>query len=627
MPDSLPPSVDPSLGSAQTPLTLVSEAMVLERFGASGLWHWHEARAALSRVYGQVDGLMGLIWPRLCTQHEARDPSLKAQDLRAQDLETRGLAPDWRKPGSALYCAYIDRFSGTLKGAIDKIPYLQSLNVGIFHPLPLLRPRSGDNDGGFAVEDYRDIDPRLGSLADLKDLTKALGQAEIRLVLDVVCNHTAKEHAWAKAFAAKDPAFKDFYLGFETQAEVDEWEAHLLDVFPETAPGSFTYDAASGLYIWTSFYPYQWDLNYGCPQVFVEMLDVLMFLANQGVGGFRLDSAPFLWKEKGTPCRGLPQTHDLLKAFVHLMRLQAPSVFFLAEAIEDLNTVLPFFGQDHEHRECDMAYNNSLMTALWAGLAEGKGEIVHQALDLAAQKPKHGVWLNYARCHDDIIWGALGNLASRERQKAWSRFYDQNLNPDGYAQGLGFQGTKGAALSTCGMAYSLCGGSSDGLADKRHGLIYGLVYALDGVPMVYMGDEIGLENDPSFAQDPEKASELRWLHRPHMDWAASQTKEAQARRETILRASRALKLLPQLQEATAPQALLGLGPELLGFERRLPDAQFICIANLSDRPSWFDAGQGGHDLLSGQRLQGRSVLDAYQLVWLLRLDETPSSES
>ncbi|CAL4869662.1 Amylosucrase (plasmid) [Asticcacaulis sp. MM231] len=245
--------------------------------------YWGQATDALHRLYGshpEFKNSMTEIATRTAKALRARPDELKALD------QTR--PPNWYlKSGRPAYCAYIDRFGGTLSGSAAHLDYLQALNVGIFHPLPLLKPRDGDSDGGFAVADYRDVDPRLGSFDDLKGLAGALRQRDMSLVLDMVLNHTAKEHAWAQKQLAGDPNYQDFYIVLSSKSEVDAWEVNLQDVFPETAPGSFTFDERAGGYVWTTFYPFQWDLNYANPRVFVEMLDCLFDLANAGVEGFR----------------------------------------------------------------------------------------------------------------------------------------------------------------------------------------------------------------------------------------------------------------------------------------------------------------------------------------------------
>jgi amylosucrase len=436
----------------------------------------------------------------------------RSQTLKQWD-QVQSEQPLWFAYKALAYCTYVDKFAKTFDGLLQKLDYLKDLGVTLIHPLPCLKARSGDSDGGFAVADFRDVEPELGSFDDLVrlcDAARARGQA---LILDVVCNHTAMEHQWAQGFVAGDPRFDEFYIKIDDKGVVDQWEENLFDVFPDTAKGNFTYNEAAGGYIWTTFYSFQWDLNYANPWVFVEMADVLFNLANAGVAGFRLDSAPFLWKRLGTDCRNQPETHIIVEAFQRALKLVAPANFLLAEAIESPESAMAYLGTS-TRKECDLAYNNTLMTALWGALCDEKTDIIACMIEKTSPMPTHARWLNYARCHDDIIWTALRDDVPLERLFKWSEHY----NGKGFSKGMGFQAPKDMPLSSCGMAYDLCGGEGDKLAVSRLKLIYGFVFAASGIPLIYMGDEIGLENDFEFLNEVEKRNEKRWLHRPLMDW-------------------------------------------------------------------------------------------------------------
>jgi len=580
------------------------------------------ALQALQRLYGSnveaFSSFIGELDARI-----ARATSQRPAHLSALDAARQG-QPHWfERPGRVAYCTYIDRFSGTLAGCIDRIPYLKDLGVGLFHPLPLLKPRDGENDGGFAVVDYGAVDPRLGTFDDLKALAQALRSEDMSLVLDVVCNHTAKEHAWAQGMLAGDPDYADFYIVLQNEAEVDAWSAGLADVFPDTAPGSFTFDAEAGGWVWTTFYPFQWDLNYANPRVFLAMLDVLFDLANAGVEGFRLDSAAFLWKVKGTICRNLPQAHDILFAYRTLLSIVAPGVFLLAEAIEGLDDVIGYFGQDPELRECDLAYNNTLMTALWGSLADGHAEVASRAVALMRRKPTHGVWLNYVRCHDDIIWQAVSPWNDAHRLQAWSDFFAGK--GASFAHGLAFQAPAGLAASTCGMAASLCGEGADGL--ERLKLLYGLIMSLDGVPMIYMGDELALPNDNNFAADPEKASELRWLHRPRMDWNRAENRHvASPGVDSIyswINRLRGLQATSEWWPSLGPADVsLSNDSRILKFRRPSSVGNFVLHANFcGDEVSLRDQET---DLITGNDV---NALAAYQMVWTFAPSRRNASKS
>ena len=526
--------------------------------------------------------------------------------------------------GNVVYTFYVDRFSQDLAGLIDRLDYLQSLGVRWLHPLPLLRSRPGDSDGGFAVADFREIESHLGSMDDLAALTTALHERGMGLLLDVVCNHTAREHAWAAAARAGDPAWRDFYRVEPTEAAVAGWEEHLIDVFPDTAPGSFTHEPEMGGWVWTTFYPFQWDLNYANPAVFVEMLDVLLFLANQGVDGFRLDSAPFLWKREGTSCRNQPEAYRIVEAWRAALSIVAPGVFLLAEAIESIDDVLPFFGQ--RSPGCDLAYNNGVMTALWGALADEDAGIARTLIEAASVRPAHAAWLNYVRCHDDLIWNALAAYAEPHDLKRWSDFYAGG----GFSGGRAFQTAPGGVPSTNGMAAALVGLGRDGvdqdLAARRLTLLYGIIHGLDGWPLIYMGDEVALGNDEAFDQDPARRDEGRWLHRPVMNWDMAEGRDdpdrIQGRTFAALRRfgdlTRSLDEL-DIRGPARPVALTEKA--VLAFERVEGSRRLLVLANLSPRgvaadlpPGWDG---GGRDLVSGRDQSGPSImLEPYALLWL-----------
>ncbi len=579
--------------------------------------HWYAARESLKRLYGETRGfpaLMADIARRVADASANRRAELRARDDRRRGGLRNGDTPWFAQPGRPAYSAYADRFGGTLKGCLEHVPYLRELNVGLFHPLPLLKARDGDNDGGFAVADFAEVDPKLGTFDDLKNLAGALRRADIALVLDVVCNHTAREHAWAQGWLAGDPAYADFYIALKDETEMAAWNAPLVDAFPHTAPGSFTWDDQANGWVWTTFNAYQWDLNYANPRVFTAMLDVFLNLANAGVDGFRLDSVAHLWKAKGTICRNLPQVHDIVAALRHLIAVVAPGTFLLAEAIEDARDVIPLFGSEAAP-ECHIAYNNTAMTALWAAMAEGDGAIFDDALCATSDKPAHGLWLNYARCHDDIIWNTLDRTADKARQKTWTRFY---AGGEGFADGLAFQANAGEAASVCGMAASLCGVADNAFGLDRLKLVYSVVYALDGVPMVYMGDEIALANDADFAgTDPD----VRWLHRPVMDWDAARAAEAETTLPGEMFAhlrmlSDVLMAVPGMERAGPALPLPGRDGPILAFARALPKGRFLCLANLSDESRTVRLLKPATDLSSGLRLAGAVSVPPWAALWL-----------
>ncbi|HEU4349838.1 MAG TPA: alpha-amylase family glycosyl hydrolase, partial [Actinoplanes sp.] len=329
-----------------------------------------------------------------------RPPPLRVLDRR------REVDPGWFQRSRMVgYACYADRFGGTLTGVRERLDYLVELGVTYLHLMPLLAPREGPNDGGYAVADYGAVDPRLGTMADLEELAAALHARGIALCVDLVLNHTAKEHEWARRAAAGEPAYRDFYLVYPDRTLPDAYERTLPEVFPDIAPGSFTHVPEMGGWVWTTFNDYQWDLDHSNPAVFRAMLGTMLALANRGVDVLRLDAVPFLWKRMGTDCQNQPEVHLLVQAFRALTRVAAPGLLFKAEAIVAPEMLVQYLGAHDRFRpECDLAYNNQLMVLLWSSLATRDARLAARALSRLRPAPAPTGWVTYLRCHDDIGW-------------------------------------------------------------------------------------------------------------------------------------------------------------------------------------------------------------------------------
>lgn len=578
---------------------------------------WSVAVSLLARLYGRMPGF------------DAWTQVLREKIAAASAMHSPVFAVGWeREPGCVGYSAYIDRFGGDFHGVAAKAPYLRDLGIGYFHPLPFSRPRAGDNDGGFAVADFLETDPALGTVADLEIMMSAMRKQDIAVIVDVVCNHTADDHPWALAAKGGDPRYRDFYHIVRNRADVDAFEATVPDVFPQGAPGNFTWADEFAGWVWTTFYPYQWDLNYANPAVFEAMLDVLLEHVARGVLGFRLDSTLFLWKKRETSCRGLPQAHEIVQAWRALVSMVAPEVIFKAEAIDRIEDVLLFFGSEASV-ECQLSYNNTVMASLWAALATGDGTVVSAAMSRAAGRPDQGTWLNYVRCHDDIIWSGLAGILSADQRAALTSFYS-GTDPHSFADGALFQEWEDGG-SVNGMAASLAGideeasASSDGV--RRLLLLYGVCLALDGLPVIYMGDEIGLLNDKSWRDAPRHASDGRWMHRPPMDWnAADRRHEAGTPERYIFEAiARLIDLrgrIPAFRDLS-PARSLDMGIDgAVAFSRGTKD-EFLCVANFSGaqihlRPAYDDDAATWSDAETRLDIEMPVCLGPWSFRWLER---------
>ena len=490
----------------------------------------------LARLYGDrsdVDAQVEALFAVMVEAYASRP-----EELRLLDLE-RQFTSDWFERSNMVgYVCYPDLFAGTLEGVRNKVGYLEELGVTYLHLMPLLHPRPAPNDGGYAVQDYRAVKPELGTMDDLRALSGGLRDRGISLCIDLVVNHTAKEHEWAQKAIAGDPDYLDYYYTFPDRAAPDEYEKTLPEVFPDDAPGNFTWCPemdGTGRWVWTTFMDYQWDLNYTNPAVFREMLEVMYFLVNQGVDVLRLDAAPFVWKEMGTDCRNRPEVFDLIQAFRGLMRIVAPGVIFKAEAIVPPDQLQQYIGvKTTTGRQCELAYNNQLMVLLWSALATRKATLLSHVL----QKRAPPLLLDssvvaYVRNHDDIGWAMsdedlvdigedptmhrrfLNAFFTGEFDSSFSRGERFQFNPV-----TGDARLSGTTASLAGLETALESGDEQAidLAIRRILLLHSAITFGTGIPLVYMGDEIGLLNDYAYREDPIKATDSRWLHRPTMDW-------------------------------------------------------------------------------------------------------------
>ncbi|WP_426208767.1 alpha-amylase family glycosyl hydrolase [Massilia sp. TWP1-3-3] len=545
-------------------------------------------REHLAALYGAdpaLDAWFSTLMETIGRLHGQRPAALHALDA------ARSAEPGWFTRQSMLgYSAYVPQFGGTLRGVIGRIEHLRELGVTYLHLLPFLRPRAGENDGGFAVASFDEVDPALGSTDDLLALTAALREAGISLCSDLVLNHVADDHPWALGAAAGDPALRQFFHIFPDQSVPERYEQVLGQVFPQAAPGNFTYvDAVQG-WVWTTFYPFQWDLNYANPAVLGEMVLALLRLANRGVEVFRLDSTAFLWKREGSSCMNQPEAHQLLQVIRALVDIAAPGVLLKAEAIVPTRALPAYFGSGAQ-RECHLAYHSTLMTAGWAALAEQDTALLQAVIDATPALPPEASWLTYVRCHDDIGWNVLRAEAGDDaRLASIARFY---ADGDSFAAGVAFQtsgtravhGTNGSAAALAGIETAINAEQRE-LGVRRLLLLYALALSFGGLPVLYMGDELGMQNDHTYLLDASRAHDTRWVQRAPFDErlfaeradASAVTGELYRRLGELIAARRRLPALA----ADAPRSVLAAAdPALLALAR---GERFLSLSNFSGLP-------------------------------------------
>jgi amylosucrase len=608
-----------------------SPAFAFERRLAA---HGPRLNASLRALYGHrpdFDSWLAGLLARLGASAQARPRDLAALDL-AREAE-----PNWFLASDMIgYSAYVDRFGGTLAGLAGRIDYLRDLGVRYLHLLPFWKTRAGDSDGGFAVSDYTAVRPDLGDIADLDGLTEALRAARISLCADLVLNHTADDHPWALAARADDPRYRDYFHIIGDAGQVAAFEAGLAQVFPTTAPGNFTWRDDLAGWVWTTFYPFQWDLNWANPEVFAEMTAVILDLANRGVEAFRLDSAAYLWKRMGTACRGEPETHWVLQALRAAVAIVAPAVMLKSEVIAPVADTALYL-DSVEAPECHVTYHSGLMTAGWASLAEGDARMARAVIAQTPEAPAGAGFVTYVRCHDDIGWMSLAPQAGATAEAAQARlkriadFYTTRRGEGAFARGVAFQTADGGSVHGLnGMAASLVGletaatPDDEALAIDRLMLLHALALAAGGLPLLYMGDELGQTNDDGFLADPERRHEGRWLHRPVFDELRAAQRHDPATPAGLIAARlagfiEARRRLPAFEPATAPVLAPGLPEAVLGFWR---GGDHLILSNFSRHAQAIDVQAlgvaGWRDLLLGGKQPSDFRLGAYGSAWLER---------
>jgi amylosucrase len=563
----------------------------------------------LSGVYGDVTDIGAFATDLVLDALRAtadRPAPLRRLDRR------REIDPAWFQRSRMIgYVCYADRFAGSLPGVRQHLDYLAELGVTYLHLMPLLRPRPGENDGGYAVADYDTVDPQVGTMADLQALAADLHERGMVLCIDLVLNHTAAEHQWARQALAGEPGYREMYLVYPDRAEPDGYERTLPEVFPDLAPGSFTEVPGLG-WVWTSFHEYQWDLNYANPAVFRAMLGTMFTLANRGIDVLRLDAAPFLWKRMGTDSQNQPEAHLLVQAFRALTRLAAPGLVLKAEAIVSPEMLVQYLGRHDQFRpECDLAYDNQLMVMLWSSLATRDVRLAERALSRRRPAPSATSWVTYVRCHDDIGWAvsdadaAAVGIDGFAHRRFLSDYYSGAF-PGSFARGARFQDNpatgdsriSGSAASLCGVEAALEAGDAAALtaAIRRLESMYAVAFSFGGIPLIYMGDELAVRNDTRWARDQAHEHDNRWMHRPLMDWAVAARRHdpdsLEGRMFAAIRAlSDARRSLLALRAGGRTGILPTESPSVLAYRRVHPrSTPFLALTNFSDVTCWPDAG-------------------------------------
>ena len=568
--------------------------------------------------------------------YHARNNDLKASDL-AREKDS-----GWYKRNDLTgMMMYVNSFAKTLKGLENKLDYVQECNVNYLHLMPLLASPEGRSDGGYAVADFRTVQEELGTMEDFNHLTSQCHKRGISVCLDFVMNHTSEDHEWARRARAGEKEYQDRYFFFDSYDIPALYEETCPQVFPTTAPGNFTWLEDIKKHVMTTFYPYQWDLNYRNPVVLNEMIFNMLYLANQGVDIVRLDAVPYIWKQLGTNCRNLPQVHTIVRMMRMVCEIVCPGVLLLGEVVMSPEKVVPYFGTV-EKPECHLLYNVTTMASTWHTVATRDVSLLRRQLDIVAGLPRDYIFQNYLRCHDDIGWGLdydfLSHFGIQEiPHKKYLNAFLTGSYPDSFARGqLYNDDPRLGDARLCGTTASLCGIERFGFENNKEGVDRGIRYDItlhafmlsqSGIPVIYSGDEIGQLNDYSYKEDPKKAADSRYLHRGNFNWELAGNR---FKPQTVQ--GRLFPALDKLEKLRKTYSVFNSNADfytidtwdssILALIRENAEEKFIGIYNFSeyDKVAWINEEDGLYtDLISGREMEAKGVqIPAFGCFWLLR---------
>lgn len=585
----------------------------------------------------------------MARQYIRRPDHLREQDIDREQDYNWFLSQRW--VGMALYC---NGFAGDLKGMRQHLHYFQELGINLVHIMPIMTCPVGRSDGGYAVSDFRNIDPRFGDLGDLVELSASMRKRDMLLVMDVVLNHTSDQHEWAEKARAGYQPYVDYYYTFESRDVPDMFEQSMPEVFPETAPGNFIWDEKMQRWVMSVFNEYQWDLNYSNPAVFIEMLDIILFWANQGADILRLDAVAFLWKKIGSVCQNEREAHLILQLMKDCCQVTAPGTLFIAEAIVAPVEVTKYFGEDAViAKECEIAYNATFMALMWDAVATKNARLLNQGIKSLPVKLERATWLNYIRCHDDIGLGfddsdiALAGYEPASHRRFLLDYFTGKF-PGSHARGVPFaQNDKTGDARLSGSLASLVGlqhaleSHDDQAVDEAIRvilLLHSLMLSFGGLPLLYYGDEIGTMNDESYKDDPVKMDDSRWVHRPFIDWQKAQKRHQPGTIEyQIFSQLKTLiavhKELDSFADFNNRELLEVSNPHLFVFERyqiHKPTDRVLVVANFDQQPQYLELNDLDRwsyvpegelvDAVSGrlpERVDNTLVIPGFGYYWLI----------
>ena len=580
----------------------------------------------------QNDDMFAELCSKMYEYYRQRSSKLKERDAKREQE-----AGWYHRKDMLGMMLYIDNFAGNMQGVKEKIPYLKECNINCLHLMPFLDTPEGRSDGGYAVADFRKVRPDLGTMKDLAELTEKCHEEDINVCMDFVMNHMSEDHEWAKRARAGEGEYMSRYFFYDNDEIPKKYEETVPQVFPTTAPGNFTYLPESGHYVMTTFYPYQWDLNYRNPRVFNEMMYNFLYLTNQGIDIVRIDAVPYIWKEIGTTCRNLKQVHTIVRMMRMIAEIVCPGVLLLGEVVMEPEKVVPYFGTV-EKPECHMLYNVTTMATTWNSIATQDIRLLKKQIDVLNHLPKQYVFLNYLRCHDDIGWGL-----DYETLKQWGMEeipHKRYLN-DYFTGKIAGSISRGELYNDdpvtqdarfCGTTASMCGIEKAGFEQNKEAMetavredlmLHAYMLTQSGIPMLYSGDELGQVNDYSYKEDPAKCADSRYIHRGKLRWELAENKND----HTTVQGS-IFQTLDRLEKIRGQEITFDKDADVYTYDvhddsvlcilREYKGRRFFGIFNFSDqeKTAWMQEDGVYRNLLTSEKMELKDIrLRGYDFLW------------
>ncbi len=580
----------------------------------------------------QNDDMFAELCSKMYEYYRQRSSKLKERDAKREQE-----AGWYHRKDMLGMMLYIDNFAGNMQGVKEKIPYLKECNINCLHLMPFLDTPEGRSDGGYAVADFRKVRPDLGTMKDLAELTEKCHEEDINVCMDFVMNHTSEDHEWAKRARAGEGEYMSRYFFYDNDEIPKKYEETVPQVFPTTAPGNFTYLPENGHYVMTTFYPYQWDLNYRNPRVFNEMMYNFLYLTNQGIDIVRIDAVPYIWKEIGTTCRNLKQVHTIVRMMRMIAEIVCPGVLLLGEVVMEPEKVVPYFGTV-EKPECHMLYNVTTMATTWNSIATQDIRLLKKQMDVLNHLPKQYVFLNYLRCHDDIGWGL-----DYETLKQWGMEeipHKRYLN-DYFTGEIAGSISRGELYNDdpvtqdarfCGTTASMCGIEKAGFEQNKEAMetavredlmLHAYMLTQSGIPMLYSGDELGQVNDYSYKEDPAKCADSRYIHRSKLQWELAENKN----NPTTVQGS-IFQTLDRLEKIRGQEITFDKDADVYTYDvhddsvlcilREYKGRRFFGIFNFSDqeKTAWMQEDGVYRNLLTSEKMELKDIrLRGYDFLW------------